>query len=48
MWAEDLLREFLATRIVILDGAMGTMIQRYKLDEAGIPWRTLQGVAARP
>ena len=27
---EQLLRE----RIVILDGAMGTMIQRYKLDEA--------------
>ncbi|MBP6605417.1 MAG: homocysteine S-methyltransferase family protein, partial [Nitrospira sp.] len=26
----DLLRE----RILILDGAMGTMIQRYKLDEA--------------
>ena len=24
----------LAERIVILDGAMGTMIQRYKLDEA--------------
>jgi 5-methyltetrahydrofolate--homocysteine methyltransferase len=24
----------LASRIVILDGAMGTMIQRYKLDEA--------------
>ena len=22
-------------RILILDGAMGTMIQRYKLDEAG-------------
>ena len=28
---ERLLRE----RIVILDGAMGTMIQSYKLDEAG-------------
>ena len=28
---ECLLRE----RIVILDGAMGTMIQTYKLDEAG-------------
>ena len=24
----------LATRILVLDGAMGTMIQRYKLDEA--------------
>ncbi|MGE0859104.1 MAG: methionine synthase [Gammaproteobacteria bacterium] len=28
------LGEFLATRIAILDGAMGTMIQRHKLDEA--------------
>jgi 5-methyltetrahydrofolate--homocysteine methyltransferase len=33
--AERALRELLAGRIVILDGAMGTMIQRYKLDEAG-------------
>lgn len=32
---EKLLYELLAERIVILDGAMGTMIQRYKLDEAG-------------
>src|SRR6266404_3474233 len=30
----DLLNELLATRILILDGAMGTMIQRYKLQEA--------------
>ncbi len=28
------LPEILAQRIVVLDGAMGTMIQRYKLDEA--------------
>jgi len=28
------LPEILAERIVVLDGAMGTMIQRYKLDEA--------------
>ncbi len=28
------LRERLATRILILDGAMGTMIQRHRLDEA--------------
>ena len=28
------LREILATRIAYLDGAMGTMIQRHKLDEA--------------
>ena len=31
---EQLLREILAKRIVILDGAMGTMIQQYKLTEA--------------
>ncbi|MCE2970429.1 MAG: homocysteine S-methyltransferase family protein, partial [Burkholderiales bacterium] len=31
---EDRLRELLARRILILDGAMGTMIQRYKLTEA--------------
>jgi len=29
------LSEALHTRILVLDGAMGTMIQRYKLDEAG-------------
>jgi 5-methyltetrahydrofolate--homocysteine methyltransferase len=29
------LKEALATRILVLDGAMGTMIQRHKLDEAG-------------
>src|SRR5256885_14340132 len=28
------LRELLDRRILIIDGAMGTMIQRYKLDEA--------------
>jgi 5-methyltetrahydrofolate--homocysteine methyltransferase len=31
---ESVLREHLNKRILILDGAMGTMIQRYKLDEA--------------
>ena len=31
----DALGRLLAERIVILDGAMGTMIQGYKLDEAG-------------
>ncbi len=31
---EQLLREILAKRILILDGAMGTMIQQYKLTEA--------------
>jgi 5-methyltetrahydrofolate--homocysteine methyltransferase len=31
---EALLRDLLSTRILILDGAMGTMIQQYKLSEA--------------
>ena len=31
---EKQLRELLAERILILDGAMGTMVQRYKLQEA--------------
>jgi 5-methyltetrahydrofolate--homocysteine methyltransferase len=31
---ENTLRELLAKRILILDGAMGTMIQQYKLSEA--------------
>ncbi|MES2012613.1 MAG: homocysteine S-methyltransferase family protein, partial [Pseudomonadota bacterium] len=31
---EKILRELLAQRIMILDGAMGTMIQQYKLTEA--------------
>ena len=40
------LRELLASRIVYLDGAMGTMIQRHKLDEAayrGERFRTWPG-----
>ena len=28
------LKQALADRILVLDGAMGTMIQRYQLDEA--------------
>ncbi len=35
MSAQDLLEKLLQQRIVLLDGAMGTMVQRYKLDEAG-------------
>ena len=31
---EQILRDRLAKQILILDGAMGTMIQRYKLTEA--------------
>jgi 5-methyltetrahydrofolate--homocysteine methyltransferase len=34
MSAEKQLRELLGQRILIIDGAMGTMIQRYKLEEA--------------
>ncbi|MDB5776640.1 MAG: metH, partial [Herbaspirillum sp.] len=30
---ESLLRDLLSQRILILDGAMGTMIQQYKLSE---------------
>ena len=33
----DTLRALLAKRVLILDGAMGTMIQRYQLTEAA--WR---------
>ena len=35
------LREILETRIAVLDGAMGTMIQTYQLDEAGYRGREL-------
>ena len=31
----DLLTSLLAKRILVMDGAMGTMIQGYKLGEAG-------------
>ena len=33
--AEDALRALLGERILVLDGAMGTMIQAHELDEAG-------------
>ena len=32
---EKTLRALAAGRILVLDGAMGTMIQEFKLDEAG-------------
>ncbi len=35
MNAKERLEQLLSQRIVIIDGAMGTMVQRYKLDEAG-------------
>ncbi|QDT08569.1 methionine synthase [Planctomycetes bacterium K23_9] len=34
--ADSILSELIRERILILDGAMGTMIQRLKLDEAGV------------
>ncbi|MDZ4666259.1 MAG: homocysteine S-methyltransferase family protein [bacterium] len=37
------IRDILNQRILILDGAMGTMIQRYKLDENDFRNETLQG-----
>ena len=43
---EALLR-LLPQRIVMLDGAMGTMIQTYRLDEAGLSRAAVQGLAAR-
>jgi methionine synthase I (cobalamin-dependent) len=30
-------------RICFIDGAMGTAVQAYKLEEEGLPWRALQG-----
>ena len=37
---ETQLRDILSRRIMILDGAMGTVIQQYKLDEAAYrEWR---------
>jgi len=35
-----LLRELLGERILFLDGAMGTMIQRYKLEEGDFRGRS--------
>jgi 5-methyltetrahydrofolate--homocysteine methyltransferase len=32
---EERLKELCARRILVIDGAMGTMIQSYRLDEAG-------------
>ena len=39
------MEQLLRTRIVILDGAMGTMIQAFKLDEAG--YRRLVSIDTR-
>ncbi|HET9297883.1 MAG TPA: homocysteine S-methyltransferase family protein, partial [Candidatus Binatia bacterium] len=37
--SEKTFRELLAQRILVLDGAMGTMIQSHKLDEAAFRGR---------
>ena len=39
--SEKQLRQILAERVAILDGAMGTMIQSHKLDEAGVSRRAI-------
>jgi 5-methyltetrahydrofolate--homocysteine methyltransferase len=41
----DALKREAKQRILILDGAMGTMIQRYKLDEAGYRGQRFKGFA---
>ena len=43
-----LIRSLLAQRILVLDGAMGTMIQRYKLERGGLSRRALRRLRARP
>ena len=43
---ETQLRQILARRIMILDGAMGTIIQQYKLDEAAYRGERFAGFAA--
>ena len=43
---ETQLREILSRRIMILDGAMGTIIQQYKLDEAAYRGERFAGFAA--
>ena len=46
--ATDELTTLLRERIVILDGAMGTAIQRDRPSEAGLPRRALRRLADRP
>ncbi len=40
------LKQAAKDRVLILDGAMGTMIQRYELDEAGYRGTRLKGFRA--
>jgi len=45
---ERQLRDLLSRRILILDGAMGTMIQRYRLGEADFRGTRFAAHTARP
>ncbi len=45
---EAILREILSRRIMILDGAMGTMIQQYKLTEEDYRGERFADFAAPP
>ena len=40
------LHDALATRILVLDGAMGTMIQRYRLDRGRSTAASASGISA--
>jgi methionine synthase I (cobalamin-dependent) len=44
----SLLKQAVKDRILVLDGAMGTMLQRYKLTEKDYPWRTICQLGFRP
>ena len=43
----ETLRSLLNQRILVLDGAMGTMIQRHKLTRGRLPRRALRDASAR-
>ncbi len=42
---ENRIADLIAERILVLDGAMGTMIQRYRLDESGYRGRRFAGTS---
>ena len=44
-FCRSILRELLAERIVMLDGAMGTMIQQLQTGRGRLPGGTFQGLA---
>ena len=45
--AESTLRRLAAERILVLDGAMGTMIQALRLDEGGVSRRAVRRLEPR-